>query len=184
VNNGAPRAVYRGKEGPLRNLLLILGLGASLAAAQGAKDSIEGYWQDSARRILFSAEAPADYAYGGWTALDPAQTYPAAKEIRHTGSGYELVDLLYDDEERISVQRADERHIDFVRTNRLSGCATSHACELVKGDGLLCALETRCPKAGAEQVVWRGEERYERRAVCERDGKRQLQGIPVRCRSL
>jgi len=41
---------------------------------------------------------------------------------------------------------------------------------------------TRYPQAGAEQVVWRGEERYARRASCERDGKRQQQGIPVRCR--
>lgn len=166
----------------MRSLLLVLGLGVSLAAAQSARDSIEGYWQDSARRILFSAEAPADYAYGGWTELDPAQTYPSAKEIRHIGSAYELADLLYDDEERISVQRADERHIDFLRTNRLSGCATSHACELVKGDGLLCALETRCPKAGTEQVVWRGEERYARRASCERVEVRRAQGIPHRCR--
>ncbi len=166
----------------MRSLLLVLVIGASPAAAQSAKDSIEGYWQDSARRILFAADAPADYAYGGWTELDPAQTYPSAKEIRHLASGYELVDLLYDEEERISVLRADERHIDFMRVNRLSGCATRHACDLVKDDGLLCALETRCPKAGAEQVVWRGEERYARRTLCERDGKRQLQGIPVRCR--
>jgi len=168
----------------MRKLLLVLGLGAAAfylpAAAQSG--SIEGYWQDSARRILFSADAPPDYVYGGWTELDPAQTYPSAKEIRHVASGYELIDLLYDDEERISVQGGDERHIDFVRTNRLSGCATRHACELIKDDGLLCALETRCSKAGAEQVVWRGEERYARRSLCERDGRRQLQGIPVRCR--
>ena len=166
----------------MRSLLLFLSLGAGMAAAQSASDSTAGYWQDSARRILFSADAPPDYVYGGWTELDPAQTYPSAKEIRHTARGYELIDLLYDDEERITVQRANERHIDFVRMNRFSGCATSHACELVKGDGLLCALETRCPKAGAEQVVWRGEERYARRTLCERDGKRQAQGIPVRCR--
>jgi hypothetical protein len=69
-----------------------------------------------------------------------------------------------------------------VRTNRLSSCATSHACELEKPDQMLCALETRCPQAGREKMVWRGEERYQRRASCERDGKRQAQGIPVRCR--
>ena len=163
-------------------LVLVLVLGAGLVAAQSASDSIEGYWQDSARRILFSVDAPRDYVYGGWTELDPGQTYPSAKTIRHLASGYELIDLLYDDEEQISVQRATERRIDFVRTNRFSGCATSHTCELVKGDRLLCAVETRCPKAGTEQVVWRGEERYARRALCERDGKRQAQGIPVRCR--
>jgi hypothetical protein len=166
----------------MRSLLLVLGLGASLAVAQTPGDSIKGYWQDSARRILFSADAPVGYVYGRWTELDAAQTYPSAKEIRHLGNGYELIDLLYDDEEQISVQRANERHIDFVRSNRFSGCVTGHACELVKGDALLCAVETRCPKAGAEQVVWRGEERYARRALCERDGKRQAQGIPVRCR--
>jgi hypothetical protein len=166
----------------MRSLLLVLGLGAGIATAQTSRDTIEGYWQDTARRILFSAEAPPDYVYGRWTELDQAQTYPSAKEIRHLGSGYELVDLLYDDEELVKVERADEQRIDFVRTNRFSGCATSHACELAKGDGLLCAVETRCPKVGAEQVVWRGEERYARRALCERDGKRQAQGIPVRCR--
>jgi hypothetical protein len=72
--------------------------------------------------------------------------------------------------------------IDFVRTNRVSGCATSHACALDQADALFCTLETRCPQAGTEQVLWRGEERYARRVNCERDGKRQQQGIPVRCR--
>jgi len=166
----------------MRSFPLVLALASGRAAAQSASDSIEGYWQDTARRILFSTDAPPAYVYGRWTELDQSQTYPSAKQIRHAASGYELVDLLYDDEERINVGRANERHIDFVRTNRLSGCATSHACELDKVDGLLCAVETRCPKADAEQVVWRGEERYARRALCERDGKRQAQGIPVRCR--
>jgi hypothetical protein len=131
---------------------------------------IEGYWQDTERRILYSPDAPPGYVYGGWTALDQAQTY-------------ELIDLLYDDEEQIKVVRATDDRIDFVRTNRLSRCSTNHNCALDGGDRLSCKLETRCPQAGAEQVVvWRGEERYARRASCERDGKRQQQGIPVRCR--
>ena len=91
----------------MRSLLLVLGLGASLAIAQTPGDSIKGYWQDTDRRILFSADAPVGYVYGRWTELDAAQTYPSAKEIRHIGNGYELIDLLYDDEEQISVQRAD-----------------------------------------------------------------------------
>lgn len=62
-------------------LVLILGLATGLAAAQS--DSIEGYWQDTARRILFSTDAPPGYVYGGWTEIDPAQTYPSAKHIRH-----------------------------------------------------------------------------------------------------
>jgi hypothetical protein len=49
-------------------------------------------------------------------------------------------------------------------------------------DRMVCALETSCPAAGAERVVWRGEERYARRASCERVDKRQAQGIPHRCR--
>ena len=161
----------------MRHLALLLSLAGSLATAHAA-DTIEGYWQDTERRILYSSDAPTGYVFGRWTELDQQQTYPAAKLIRRSGSGYELVDLLYDDEEQIKVVRAGDASIDFVRTNRLSGCATNHVCTLDKSDRLFCALETRC----AEQVVWRGEERYARRASCERDGKRQQQGIPVRCR--
>jgi hypothetical protein len=162
--------------------VLLGSLIAGLALAQPQADTIEGYWQDTERRILYSPDAPPGYVFGGWTALDPGQTYPSAKHIRRTASGYELVDLLYDDEESIRIGRAGERRIEFVRTNRLSSCATNHVCELEKTDKMLCALETRCPLAGAEKMVWRGEERYQRRASCERDGKRQAQGIPVRCR--
>ena len=152
------------------------------AGSAAAQNTIEGDWQDTARRILFSPEAPAGYVYGQWTALDPQQTYPSAKRIRKSGGGFELVDLLYDDEEVIKVVRAGDERIDFIRTNRLSSCAARHECRLDGPNQLLCALETRCPQAGAEQLVWRGEERYARRASCERDGKRQAQGIPVRCR--
>lgn len=163
----------------MRMLALLLWTIAGAAAGQG---TIEGYWQDTERRILYSPDAPPGYAYGRWTGLDQAQTYPAAKHIRRSGGGYELIDLLYDEEEQIKVVRAGDERIDFVRTNRLSSCATSHACVLDQADRLSCALETRCPRAGAEQVIWRGEERYARRASCERDGRRQQQGIPVRCR--
>ncbi len=161
----------------MRHLALLLCLSASSVPAY-AGDTIEGYWQDTERRILYSPDAPPGYVFGRWTDLDPQQTYPTAKHIRRAGAGYELIDLLYDDEEQIKIIRAADERIDFLRTNRLSGCATSHACALNKPDGLFCAVETRC----AEQVVWRGEERYARRASCERDGRRQQQGIPVRCR--
>jgi len=157
--------------------LLLCGF-AGMACAQ----TIEGFWQDTARRILFSPEAAAGYSFGRWTELDQQQTYPAAKQIRRAGGGFDLVDLLYDDEEVVKVVRADERRIDFIRTNRLSSCAARHECRLEGGDQLFCALETRCPNATGDELVWRGEEQYARRAICERDGKRQAQGIPVRCR--
>jgi hypothetical protein len=160
--------------------LLLAVLLAGLALAQSP--NIEGYWQDTERRLLYAPDAPPGYKFGQWTALDQEQTYPAAKQIRRAASAYELLDLLYDDEEQIKVARATSEAIDFTRTNRLSGCSTAHACTLAAADQLFCALETRCPAAGAEQVVWRGEERYARRASCERDGKRQQQGIPVKCR--
>ena len=162
----------------MRNVLLLACLAAGMAAAQTPRDTIEGYWQDIERRILYSPEAPASYVFGRWTVLDQNQTYPAAKEIRRSGGGYELDDLLYDDEEQIKVVRAGDSGIDFTRTNRLSACVTRHACTLEGANQLLCALESHC----ADKIVWRGEERYERRASCERDGKRQAQGIPVRCR--
>jgi hypothetical protein len=165
----------------MRHLALLVVLSASSVPAH-AGGTIEGYWQDTERRILFSADAPPGYVYGSWTALDPQQTYPTAKHIRRSGADYELTDLLYDDEEQIKVVRATDDRIGFARTNRLSHCSTSHDCALEDGDRLFCKLETRCPQAGIEQVIWRGEERYVRRASCERDGKRQQQGIPVRCK--
>ena len=165
----------------MRHLGLLLCLSATSVPAHAA-DTIEGYWQDTERRILYVPDAPPDYVFGRWTVIDQQQTYPTAKHIRRAGGGYELVDLLYDDEEQIKVVRASDDRIDFARTNRLSHCSTQHDCALDGAGRLLCKLETRCPQAGAEQVVWRGEERYARRANCERDGRRQQQGIPVRCR--
>jgi hypothetical protein len=159
----------------MRTLALLLLCG--LAGTAGAQ-TIEGDWQDTARRILYSPEAPAGYVYGQWTVLDQQQTYPSAKRIRRIGTQFELVELLYDEEEAVKVVRAGDDRIDFIRTNKLSSCTARHECRLESADQLFCALETRC----AEKLVWRGEERYVRRASCERDGKRQAQGIPVRCR--
>src|SRR5687768_1036455 len=82
-------------------------------AQSTAGKTIEGYWQDTARRILFSADAPPSYVYGRWTALDQQQTYPAAKQIRRAGNRFELADLLYDDEEVIEVIKASNDSIEF-----------------------------------------------------------------------
>jgi len=155
----------------LPGLLLLLLTGT--AAAQ----SIEGYWQDTERRILFSADAPPGYEYGRWTALDQKQTYPTAKQFRKSADGYSVVDLLYDDEVVLKVGRASEKSIEFTRTNTWSRCVAQHRCELSGANQLLCAIETRC----AEQAVWRGEERYARRANCERVEVRRAQGVPHRC---
>ena len=113
-----------------------------LLALPAHGQTIEGYWQDTARRILFSREAPADYVYGRW----------------------------------------GDQGIEFTRTSTWPGCSVRHKCDLEGANQLLCALETRCPKAGADELVWRGEERYARRESCERVDKRQAQGIPHRCR--
>ena len=161
----------------MRNLGLLLLLFAGTAAAQ----TIEGFWQDTERRILFAADAPPGYEYGRWTALDQKQTYPTAKQFRKSAAGYDVVDFLYDDEEALKVSRATEKSIDFTRTNTWSKCVARHQCELNGANQLACAIETRCPKAGMDEVVWRGEERYARRASCERVEVRRAQGIPHRC---
>src|SRR5438046_6035617 len=106
----------------LAGLLLLLLTGT--AAAQ----SIEGYWQDTERRILFSADAPPGYVYGRWTALDQAQTYPTAKQIRRLADRYDVVDLLYDDEEVLQIARVTEKSIQFTRTNTWSRCVAQHQC--------------------------------------------------------
>lgn len=153
---------------------LLLGAAALSAHAQ----SIEGFWQDTERRILFAADAPAGFVYGRWTALDPNQTYPSAKQIRKTANGVEVVEFLYDDEEVLTVRRADEKTIEFTRASTWSKCSVLHRCALEASNQMLCALETSC----AQDVVWRGEERYARRASCERVEVRRAQGIPHRCR--
>jgi hypothetical protein len=154
---------------------------AKPGGAQTGK-TIEGFWQDTARRILFSRDAPPAYAYGTWNALDQKQTYPAAKHIRRSGRGFELIDLLYDDENPIKVVSAKEDGIEFVRSTKSPACGMRHQCRLA-GDELFCSLENICREGGRDDVLdWRGEERYARRALCERDGKRQAQGIPVWCK--
>ena len=147
----------------------------------GTTLSIEGYWQDMARRITFARGAPAAHVYGGWTNLDPEQTYPSAKQIRKSGGNFELVDLLYDDDYAIKVLGAREDGIEFVRTMKWSACGIHHACRIA-GEELYCSLENICREGGQPVLEWRSEERYTRRAVCERDGRPQAQGIPVRCR--
>jgi hypothetical protein len=139
--------------------------------------TIEGFWQDSARRILYDRAAPASYEYGRWSVLDPQQTYPSAKQIHKSKHGFELIDLLYDDEDTIKVVQANENSIEFIRTSTFTGCSMHHRCAL-QADEMLCSLENLC----RDVVDWRGEERYVRRASCVRDGRRQAQGIPVKCR--
>ena len=94
----------------MRTLGLLLMLLSGSAVAQ----TIEGYWQDTERRILFSTDAPPGYVYGRWTALDQAQTYPTAKQFRKSAGGYDVVDLLYDDEEVVHDQKGvheeEKRH--------------------------------------------------------------------------
>jgi len=153
----------------------------TVASTAVCAQSVEGFWQDTERRILFSRDAPPGYVYGGWTKLDQKQTYPTAKHIMKAAGGYDVVELLYDDEEVVKVGRAGVDSIEFTRTNTWSKCAARHSCALAGPNEMLCALETSCPVAGAEQVVWRGEERYARRASCERVEVRRAQGIPHRC---
>jgi hypothetical protein len=154
----------------------------SHAQPPGGAKTIEGYWQDTARRILFSRNAPPGYVYGQWTALDQAQTYPSAKHVRRSASGFELADLLYDEQEAIKISRASDRSIDFTRTNRSSTCTVEHRCD-VDGDQMLCRLRTMCPEKDIQALLWEGEERYARRASCERtQSKPEAQGIPSVCR--
>jgi hypothetical protein len=146
------------------------------------RKTIEGYWQDTARRILFSVDAPPGYVYGQWHLLDQQQTYPTAKRISRSATGFDLVDLLYDDDEVIKVLKSSSSEIEFTRTTRWSGCAVHHRCGLEQ-DQLLCSLRTTCPQQGAgERLVWAGEERYARRASCVQTEIRRAQGIPVACR--
>ena len=159
-----------------------LGQSPSPTKQLGDSKSIEGYWQDTARRILYPREAPPNYAYGAWNQLDQAQTYPSAKQIRRSSAGYAVVDLLYDDSEHtIKVVSASDSGIEFIRTLTFPACSMRHRCRL-DGDELFCSLENTCEEKGKSVVDWRGEERYARRALCERDGRRQAQGIPVNCR--
>lgn len=153
---------------------------ARAADSGNAVPTIEGYWQDVSRRVLFMRGAPASSVYGKWVPLDQDQTYPSAKQIRKSGSAYELVDLLYGDDYAIKVVAANERRIEFVRSPNGGTCGMRHHCQL-DGVELFCSVENRCREAGQEVLDWRGEERYARRAYCERVGRTEAQGIPVRC---
>lgn len=161
--------------------LALLSAGPAVAQSPAGGKTIEGFWQDTARRILFDRRAPSSYVYGTWNPLDPQQTYPSARQIRKSGGSYELVELLYDDEYAIKVVSANAQSIQFIRSAKFPACSMHHRCRL-DGDQLFCALENICREDGREVVDWRGEERYVRRVQCERDGKRQAQGIPVKCR--
>jgi hypothetical protein len=145
--------------------------------------TLEGFWQDTARRILYSRTAPPSYVYGAWTAVDQDQTYPSAKEIRRTASGWQVMDLNADDTDyALNTLSGSDKTVEFVRTVKWSGCAMHHKCGL-HGQEMVCSLENRCPEGGQTVLDWRGEERYAKRASCERLGRVQLQGFPVACRS-
>ena len=133
--------------------------------------------------MRLAASCSPSYVYGQWTALDLQQTYPSAQQIRRSGGRVELIDLLYDDEHPISIVSSANDRIEFVRSSKYPVCAMHHSCRLDAGsDELLCALENVCREAGRDVLDWKGEERYMRRAFCERDGRLQAQGIPHRCR--
>ena len=155
---------------------------ALLACGGAQADTLEGHWQDTERRILYSREAPPGYQYGNWTAIEQDQTYPSAKEIRRSGAGLEVLDLNADDDNYVvkTVKSTDDSVV-FVREVKWSGCAMHHRCTL-EGPNMFCALENVCPQDGKAVVDWRGEERYARRVSCERQGRVQAQGFPVSCR--
>src|SRR5215213_1350241 len=89
--NNRPRMVFTSrKEAGMTKLGMGLLFGMAALSAHG--QSIEGYWQDTERRILFSHDAPPGYVYGRWTALDQEQTYPSAKQIRRAGADIEVVE--------------------------------------------------------------------------------------------
>lgn len=171
--------------------LLLLSVAALCGCAQSqmtreadrgkAVPTIEGYWQDVSRRVLFMRDAPASSVYGTWVSLDQNQTYPSAKQIRQSGTDYELVDLLYDHHYAIKVVNANEHRIEFIRSPNGGACGAHHDCRL-DGAELACSVENICREAGREVLDWRGEERYVRRAHCERVGRTEAQGIPVRCK--
>jgi hypothetical protein len=154
---------------------------ALLLCGSAQAQTLEGYWQDTARRILFARDAPPSYAYGAWTLLDQDQTYPAAKEIRRSAEGLAVVELNFDDGNyKVETISAADDTVAFVRTVKWSGCAMHHRCRL-EGEAMVCSLVNVCPQDGKNIVDWRGEERYVRRANCERQGKVQAQGFPVAC---
>ena len=158
--------------------LAVLLLSASNVQAQ----TIEGFWQDIAGRTTFKRAVSASSVYGSWHARGLDATYPQAKLIRRTAAGFDLVDLNYDDKDySVRVLASDASRIAFIRQANWSACRTEHDCRLA-GDELACSMRTLCDEAGKEVLDWQGDERYVRRAHCERDGRVQLQGFPVKCR--
>jgi len=168
----------------MKGKLAIVFIGLSVlgdATSQTQDRSIEGFWQDSARRTLFSRKAPPGYEYGRWTSLDLQQTYPSSKHISKSAEGFAITDLLYGRDYDVALVRADERSLEFTRTEKWSSCTMHHVCRLENAE-LFCSLENICMQDGDRIVDWRGEERYVRRAHCERVGREQALGIPNVCR--
>ena len=147
-----------------------------------AAETIEGYWQDIAGRTTFKRNASPASSYGGWNARELDATYPQAKRIQKSGTAFDLADLNYDEKEySLKIVHTDAARIAFVRKANWSACRMEHDCRL-DGSELFCSIQTVCQEAGKDVVDWRGEERYIRRTHCERDGRVQLLGFPVKCR--
>ena len=161
----------------MRALILLFLAAMSTAHAQ----SIEGFWQDVAGRTLYKRDAAPSSTYGTWQPRDIGLPYFDTKQIRRTAIGFELTDLRYGDDYQIKVIHSREDGIEFVRSAKWSGCRMHHKCQL-KGNEMLCALEQLCREAGKDVLDWQGEERYARRAHCERTSVEQALGIPTRCR--
>jgi hypothetical protein len=144
--------------------------------------TIEGYWQDIAGRTTFKRNASQASVYGSWHDREPEATYPQAKLIRKSGAGFDLTDLNYDEKDySVQVLQSEPSRITFVRKANWSACRTEHDCR-IDGTDLYCSMRTLCQEKGEDVLDWTGDERYVRRAHCERDGRVQLQGFPVKCR--
>jgi hypothetical protein len=152
------------------------------AAGQAqAPQTIEGFWQDIAGRTTFKRGASPSETYGAWydRALDV--TYPQAKQIRNSATGFGLTELNFDEKEySVRVLHSSDSRIGFVRKANWSACRMEYDCRL-DGKELFCSVQTLCQEAGKEVLDWRGDERYVRRASCARDGSVQAQGFPVKC---
>src|SRR5689334_4671154 len=105
-------------------LSLLLCGSAQGPTVDASAGTLEVFWQYTARRMLYSRSAPPSYVYGAWTPLDQAQTYPAAKQVRRSGSGWEVVDLNFDDADYlVRTTAASAQNVQFIRTEKWSGCA-------------------------------------------------------------
>src|SRR4051812_322854 len=114
--------------GKLRVFLILLF--ASSAQAQSA-GTIEGFWQDVAGRTTFKRNAPPTSTYGSWNERELDATYPQAKEIRKSVSGFELAELNYEEKEySLLVLYSDASRIAYVRKANWSPCRVVHDCRL------------------------------------------------------